>query len=139
MILGYKQKVDPATGLKVYDATGSPVRSDVYEVLGNGIAKFTGGLSNSLTWKQFRLDALIDFKSGGKIYSGTEVNLTGWGLSKQTLAYREGGMPITGVIQTGTNTDGSPIYSPLSMTLNQQQTADYWGEPGLSRIRELRL
>ena len=40
MILGYKQKVDPASGIKVYDADGSPVRSDVFEDLGNGIAKF---------------------------------------------------------------------------------------------------
>ena len=75
----------------------------------------------------FRLDALIDFKVGGDIYSGTEVNLTSWGLHKQTLAYREGGMPIEGVIQTGTDADGKPVYAPLSMTLNQQQTADYWG------------
>jgi hypothetical protein len=127
MILGYKQKIDPATGKKVYNDQGSPIRTDVYEILGNGIAKLTGGLSNSLSWKQFRLDALIDFKAGGDIYSGSEVNLTADGLHKQTLAYREGGMPIEGVIQTGTDTDGNPVYAPLSMTLNQQQTADYWG------------
>ena len=112
MILGYVQKTDPATGKKVYDSNGYPIRSDVFEILGNGIAKLTGGFSNTLSWKRFKLDALIDFKYGGDIYSGTEVNLTSWGLHKQTLAYREGGMPIEGVIQTGTNTDGSPIYGP---------------------------
>lgn len=127
MILGYKQKVDPATGKKVYDANGYPIRSDVFEVLGNGIAKLTGGLSNSVTWKRISLDALIDFKAGGDIYSGSEVNLTNWGLHKQTLEYREGGMPIEGVIQTGTGTDGKPVYAPLSMTLNQEQTRIYWG------------
>lgn len=127
MILGYKQKVDPATGKKVYDANGYPIRSDVFEILGNGIAKLTGGLSNSVTWKRITLDALIDFKAGGDIYSGSEVNLTNWGLHKQTLEYREGGMPIEGVIQTGTGTDGKPVYAPLSMTLNQEQTRNYWG------------
>lgn len=128
MILGYVQKTDPATGKKVYDENGYPIRSDTYEILGNGIAKLTGGLSNGITWKLLRLDVLVDFKYGGKIYSGSEVNLTGDGLSKQTLAYREGGMPIEGVIQTGTEADGiTPIYSPLSMTLNQEQTANYWG------------
>ena len=85
MILGYKQKVDPATGKKVFDATGSPERSDVYEDLGNGIAKFTGGLSNTLSWNHFKLDALIDFKAGGKIYSGSEVNLASWGLTNEPL------------------------------------------------------
>ncbi|MBK9390681.1 MAG: SusC/RagA family TonB-linked outer membrane protein [Bacteroidetes bacterium] len=102
MILGYIQKVDPASGKKVYDANGYPVRSDVMEILGNGIAKVTGGLSNTFRYKRFTLDALIDYKFGGDIYSGTEVNLTSWGLHKQTLEYREGGMPIEGVIQTGT-------------------------------------
>ena len=127
MILGYKQKVDPASGQKVYDANGYPIRSDVFEILGNGIAKLTGGLSNTVRWKRFSLDALIDFKSGGDIYSGSEVNLTGWGLHKQTLAYREGGMPVEGVIQTGTGTDGKPVYGPLSMTLNREQVRNYWG------------
>ncbi len=126
MILGYVQKTDPATGKKVYDSNGYPVRSDVFEILGNGIAKLTGGFSNTLSWKRLKLDALIDFKYGGDIYSGTEVNLTSWGLHKQTLAYREGGMPIEGVIQTGTDSDGKPIYGPLSMTLNQEQTRNYW-------------
>lgn len=135
MILGYMQKVDPATGKKVYDANGYPVRSDVMEILGNGIAKMTGGLTNTVSWKRFTLDMLIDYKFGGDIYSGTEVNLTSWGLHKQTLAYREGGMPIEGVIQTGTGSDGKPIYGPLSMTLNQQQTGNYWSNMA-SRAQE---
>ena len=135
MILGYTQVVDPATGKKVYDANGYPVRSDVMNILGNGIAKVTGGLTNTFRYKRFTLDALIDYKFGGDIYSGTEVNLTSWGLHKQTLAYREGGMPIEGVIKTGTNTDGTPVYGPLSMTLNQQQTRNYWSNTA-SRCQE---
>jgi hypothetical protein len=111
----------------VYDANGYPVRTSAMEILGNGIAKFTGGLSNTLSWKQFTLDALIDFKFGGDIYSGTEVNLTNWGLHKQTLENREGGKVVEGVIQTGTGTDGKPIYGPLSVTLNQETTRNYWG------------
>lgn len=126
MILGYKQKVDPASGKKVYDVNGFPIRSNIYEVLGNGIAKLTGGFSNTLSWKRFKLDALIDFKAGGDLYSGTEVGLTSAGLHKQTLEYRQGGRPIDGVIQTGTGTDGKPVYAPLSMTLNEDQNRGYW-------------
>ncbi len=126
MILGFVQKTDPATGKKVYDAQGRPVRSDVYEILGNGVAKFTGGLSNTLTWKSFALDFLVDFKFGGDLYSGTEVNLTNWGLHKQTLAYREGGMPVEGVIQTGADSNGNPVYEPFSKALNQEETRNYW-------------
>lgn len=122
MILGYKQKVDPASGQKVYDANGYPIRGDVFEILGNGIANVTGGLNNAFSWKRLRLDVLTDFKFGGDIYSGSNVNLTGWGLHKQTLAYREGGMPIEGVIETSPG-----VFEPLSMTLNQEQTRNYWG------------
>ncbi len=129
MITGYVQKTD-AQGNKVYEANGSPVRSDVYEILGNGVADLTGGLNNSLSWKRIRLDALLDFKFGGDIYSGTNVRLTQWGLHKQTLEDREGGKVIEGVTQTGTNTDGSPIYEPFTLTLDQDQTQRYWSNLG---------
>lgn len=129
MITGYRQKTDGA-GNKVYESNGSPVRSDVYEILGNGVADFTGGLNNTLTWKRIALNFLIDFKFGGDIYSGTNVRLTQAGLHKQTLANREGGMVITGVTQTGTSTDGKPIYEPFTKTLNMEETRQYWGNLG---------
>ena len=52
---------------------GAPVTYGEYEILGNGVPKFTGGLNNSLTYKQFNLAFLIDFKSGVTIYSGTNA------------------------------------------------------------------
>lgn len=129
MITGYRQKRDPQGNL-VYDANGSPVRTDVYEILGNGVADWTGGLNNSISWKRIRLDALIDFKFGGDIYSGTNVRLTQWGLHKQTLVDREGGKVVTGVTQTGTDANGKPIYEAFTKTLNQEQTRNYWANTG---------
>jgi hypothetical protein len=129
MITGYVQKTD-GQGNKVYESNGSPVRSDVYEILGNGVADLTGGLNNSLSWNRIRLDALLDFKFGGDIYSGTNVRLTQWGLHKQTLVNREGGMVIKGVTQTGTGSDGKPIYEAFTKTLNQDETRRYWSNLG---------
>lgn len=129
MITGYRHKTD-GQGNLVYEANGSPVRSDVYEILGNGVADWTGGLNNSISWKRIRLDALIDFKFGGDIYSGTNVRLTQWGLHKQTLEDREGGKVITGVTQTGTDSNGKPIYEALSVTLDQEGTRRYWSNLG---------
>jgi len=126
MITGYKQKTDDQGNL-VYESNGSPVRSDVYEILGNGVADLTGGLNNSISWNRIRLDALLDFKFGGDIYSGTNLRLTGWGMHKQTLVNREGGMVVKGVIQTGTGSNGKAIYEPFTKTLNQEETARYWG------------
>jgi TonB-linked SusC/RagA family outer membrane protein len=126
MITGYRQKTD-GNGNKVYESNGSPARSDVYEILGNGVAKFTGGLNNTVTWKRISLSALVDFKFKGDLYSGTNVALTADGLHKQTLVNREGGMVVEGVIQNGTDSDGKPIYEPFTKTLNQEETSDYWG------------
>lgn len=129
MITGYRQKVD-SQGNKVYESNGSPVRSDVYQILGNGVADLTGGLSNAISWKRIRLDALVDFKFGGDIYSGTNVRLTQWGLHKQTLVKREGGMTVKGVTQTGTDASGKPIYEAFTKTLDQEQTRNYWSNLG---------
>ena len=125
MITGYVQKTDD-NGNKVYDANGQPVRSDDFSILGNGYPDLTGGLSNSITFKGITLSLLFDFKTGGEIYSGTNVRLTQFGLTKRTLTDREGGMHVEGVRQTGVDADNKPVYKPLSMNLNQQQIHDYW-------------
>jgi len=129
MITGYKQLKDPSGNL-VYDANGQPMRTSVYEILGNGVADLTGGLNNSISWKRIRLDALIDFKFGGDIYSGTNVRLTQWGLHKQTLDGREGGFIVKGVTQTGTDANGAPIYEPIEKELNNEYFRSYWSNLG---------
>jgi hypothetical protein len=51
-------------------------------------------------------------------------------LHKQTLEDREGGKVVTGVTQTGTGSDGKPIYEPISVTLDQEGTRRYWSNLG---------
>lgn len=125
MITGLVQKTD-AQGNRVYTSEGVPVQSDKYEILGNGVADVTGGLTNTFSYKNFNLSFLIDFKFGGDIYSGTNVRLLEWGLTKETLQGREGGFTVTGVTQTGTDGSGNPVYEPFTKTLNPQQTRSYW-------------
>ncbi|NND33402.1 MAG: SusC/RagA family TonB-linked outer membrane protein, partial [Saprospiraceae bacterium] len=128
-ITGLIHKTSPS-GELVYDANnGSPIQSDGYEIIGNGIADWTGGLNNSFSYKNFNLDFLIDFKIGGDIYSGTNVRLTQAGLTEISLQGREGKDPlvVSGVTQTGTNDDGSPIYSPFNQTLTPSEARSYWG------------
>ncbi|MCB0665091.1 MAG: SusC/RagA family TonB-linked outer membrane protein [Saprospiraceae bacterium] len=129
MITGLVHRTAP-NGQKVYDSNnGSPIESAGYEIIGNGIADWTGGLNNAFTYKNFNLDFLIDFKIGGDIYSGTNVRLTQAGLTETSLQGRVGKDPLVveGVTQTGTNDDGSPIYSPFSKTLTPSEARTYWG------------
>lgn len=132
MITGVTQLRDPATGLLVYDSSGAPLTDGNYQILGNGVPDFTGGLTNSLTWKNLNLSFLIDFKAGGDLYSGTNVRMTEAGFTKQTLLGREGEAPLTinGVVQSGTDPNGSPKYIPFTKTLTPGEANNYWNQLG---------
>ncbi len=129
MITGWTQKQTP-DGRLVYEDDGGPVQSDEYNIIGYGVPDFTGGIDNSFTFKNFNLSFLIDFKSGGDIYSGTNVRLTQTGLTELSLEGREGKEPlsVTGAIQTGETTDGEPIYEDFNYTMSPNEARNYWSQ-----------
>jgi len=122
MITGRVQLLSP-DGQPVFFSDGRPVGDPVLRIIGNGIADWTGGLNNSLTFKNFNLSALVDFKIGGDVLSGTNMRLTGWGFHKQTIQGRQGEAPLTvkGVVRNGT------AFEPFQKTLSPQEAAGYWG------------
>jgi len=127
MLTGYVQKRDDA-GNRIFSNTGEVIASDNYEILGNGVADLTGGLNNSLSFKNFNLGFLIDFKFGGEIYSGTNVRMTQNGLNKETLKGREGDLTVTGVFEDETSATG---YTGVeTRTLTVEQAENYWGSVG---------
>jgi TonB-linked SusC/RagA family outer membrane protein len=125
MITGKVQMRDPSGNL-VYDDEGSPITDNTYQIIGKGVPDLTGGLNNSLTWKNINLGFLIDFKFGGDIYSGTNVRMTEAGFTKQTLQGREGEEPlvVTGVTQDGTG------FKPFTKTLTPGEASNYWSNLG---------
>jgi TonB-linked SusC/RagA family outer membrane protein len=125
MITGWVQKRDES-GNRVYTSTGEVVQSDNYEILGNGVADFTGGLNNSFIYKGVNFTFLIDFKAGGEIYSGTNVRLLEAGLTKESLIGRDGTLRLTGV----TPNTGGEGYIPFDRTLTEEEAANYWGSVG---------
>ncbi len=86
--------------------------------IGNATPFLTGGLSNTLRFKNFSLYILTDFKLGGDIYSMDYASAMGTGKSPSTLLERNGGgLPYTypdgttanhGVILDGVFADGTP-------------------------------
>ncbi len=137
VLTGYVQQQSP-DGQLVYEANGAPVRNNTLQVIGNGLPDWTGGLNNSFSFKNFNLGFLLDFKSGGDIYSGTNVRLTQWGLHKQTLQGREGQEPlsVSGVTQPLVNgqpavdASGNPVYETFTKTLTPQEARNYWNQLG---------
>jgi outer membrane receptor protein involved in Fe transport len=98
-IMAFDYKRD-ANGQIIFDASGRPQQGKL-EAMGSGFNDFFGGWNNDFTYKNFTFGFLIDFKSGGKIFSATDYYATGAGLHKMTLVGRETGIVGDGVDPTG--------------------------------------
>ena len=120
-IYGYTYERDDAGNI-VTGADGVPMRNSDYTLLGNYQPDWTGGLSNNLKYKNLSLRLLVDARIGGEVFSGTDAALDGSGLSEKTLEYREGGVVVAGVTNTGTSE--APVYSTNEANITAQQ---YWG------------
>lgn len=87
------------SGNIVYDLSGSiptPVQGE-YKVLGQGVAPYTFGFSNTFRYKDVSLGFLIDAKFGGSVHSGTNRELMLRGLHEKTLEGRETGLEVSGI------------------------------------------
>jgi TonB-linked SusC/RagA family outer membrane protein len=103
-----------AAGNIIVDADGFPERDDNVN-LGNILPKFTGGFTNTITYKGAMLGFSFDFQYGGKFVSVTQQNLAGSGLALSTVGNNENGVPRRddpskggGTLVKGVHEDGSP-------------------------------
>jgi TonB-linked SusC/RagA family outer membrane protein len=128
-ITGRVQQTTP-DGTPIFNADGTPLASTTYVPIGNGVPDFTGGVNNTFSYKGITLDFLIDFMSGGDIFSGSNNRLAQWGMSEQSLIGRAGETPlhINGVVNTGTAE--SPVYTPVDRDLTPHEANVYWNRVG---------
>ncbi|GAB2528879.1 SusC/RagA family TonB-linked outer membrane protein [Spirosoma aerophilum] len=77
-----------AAGQIVHGGDGLPVRTPAPISFGSALPKYTGGITNTFNYKGLNLSFLIDFKLGGKMISGTNLNAFRHGLHKETLIGR---------------------------------------------------
>ncbi|MFT2008477.1 SusC/RagA family TonB-linked outer membrane protein [Pontibacter sp. 13R65] len=78
-----------SNGLYVIDKTR-------YEKAGNILPKVVGGFSNTMSFKNFSLDFLVDYRLGGQIVSTPLKYAYGAGMFENTMQYRDeanGGLP----------------------------------------------
>jgi TonB-linked SusC/RagA family outer membrane protein len=125
-ITGRVQQMSP-NGDPIFNANGSPLASTNYVPIGNGLANWTGGINNSVSWKGINLSALIDIKLGGDIFSGTNNRLTQWGLHQQSLIGRDGEKPLH---IKGVTANGDGTFTPVDRDLTPQEARTYWGNVG---------
>jgi len=108
---GYKNN---AKGQRLFNSAGEPEQSDsVIAWAPASTSRRAGSPIPSIT-RTGSLSALIDFKYGAKIYSGTNLLLYNYGLQKTTLQGREGGFVGKGVNDAGAvNTKAVPASDLL--------------------------
>ncbi|MFT3827936.1 MAG: SusC/RagA family TonB-linked outer membrane protein [Chitinophagaceae bacterium] len=116
-VMAFDYKKD-AKGNLVLDATNLPQADGGLTSFGTGVHPVTGGWSNDVTFKNLTLSFLIDYKYGGVIYSGTNARAYSYGVSKETLPGRQGGVAVKGVDDQGNvvnaTVDAQTYYGRLS-------------------------
>jgi TonB-linked SusC/RagA family outer membrane protein len=107
-----------ANGNIIINESGHYTNNFERQVVGNIQPDWTGGLTNTLTYKGITLSGLIEFSKGGEYYSYTKRWLTARGSSEESLFGRDathGGIAWTdgsdrtrndGIIAEGVSKDG---------------------------------
>jgi TonB-linked SusC/RagA family outer membrane protein len=139
-ILGRDFKRNENGDVIVNATSGLPEITEDLQVLGNASWDWTGGISTSLTYKNFTLSTLIDVKVGADLYSMTSVKLARAGKSNFTLEGRDAWYeseekrlqegvrevvwtPTGGYITKGVVEQSDGTYSENTKAIDPQ---DYW-------------
>jgi len=115
-----------AQGRMVIKANGLPQATNEVGAVGNPNPKFTAGLTNTFTYKDFSFSFLLDFKYKGDVLSRTVGDLRINGVAKETAEFdrfNADGTVATPYLFEGVHADGSPNTTRVS-------AQDYWGLQG---------
>lgn len=113
----------------VYDIDGDGVpiaRQGERKILGQGVPPWTIGFTNSIRYKNFNLNFLIDGKFGGQLFSGTNSVAVGTGLHKKTIEGRENGLAVSGIDGATFDADAG-TGTAFNTTVAPENLQTYWG------------
>ncbi|MFL9831617.1 SusC/RagA family TonB-linked outer membrane protein [Flavobacterium sp. ARAG 55.4] len=109
---------DP-NGNIIVNSAGIPLATNGFDVrAGNFNPDWTAGFKNNFKYKDFNLSFLVDFRIGGEVISYTQARQAGLGVNDITLAGREGGIVVPGVVSNGNGT-----FTPNTTSITAEQ---YW-------------
>jgi hypothetical protein len=118
-----------ADGTVIIDENGLPKISPTKSVLiGNREPLFTGGLNTTFRYKGFSVNVLFDGRLGGDIVNVTSRGLWSNGMHKDLEQYRGRRVVWDGVVQTGIDEAGNPIYekNTNSIVLDATTISNYY-------------
>lgn len=140
-LYGYKwQKLN---GQYIVNASGLPVVGANTEYVGNANNKYTIGLTNTFTFKNFTLNVLVDGKFGGVVASGSAANEAYAGTGSFTAQYRDpASFTLPGVLADGSKNTTAISAQQFWQTVAQGDFswADFFTYDATNvRVRELSL
>ena len=106
-------------GQIVVDADGFPQPGDE-RVIGTVSPDFMLGMNTSLEIYKFRLTALLDWKQGGQMYSGTLGLLDYYGISQRSADYRKSDSFLFGkpAVKEVIDGEGNVTYAPNDIQIS---------------------
>lgn len=146
---GYIYERNSQGQILINPSTGIPTTTSTWEYMGDRHEKLNMGITTSLSYKGFRLSALISSKFGMSIMNGTKYNMMDRGQSLESVALRDGrAVVFNGVLKNGNEESANPTPNNISVTYkNYGSTTIYtgsvedWFEKDVNflRLSELRL
>jgi hypothetical protein len=141
-LFGYDFKRDPDGN--IINKDGVPLQGDL-KILGNSTPDWIGGINNAFRFKGIEFSFLLDYHSGGDIYSMTNSWGRYAGVLKETLVGREGGVIGPGVKLA----DDGVTYVPNDVVVTAEEynhtaysnTMDYASvfDATYMKLREMKL
>lgn len=121
--MGYDYQYDDA-GNKLVDANGIYLTTDEVVPIGNTQADWTGGLSNTITWKGISLYVLLDMQMGGSLHSYSNQWGKYSGMMMETVEnnIREDGIIVEGVYAPGTVIDDVDVSGQANASVLPAQS-----------------
>lgn len=129
-------------GRVIVGSDGWPLASATKSVLGDPNPDFTLGLNNSFTYKGVTLSALLDIRQGGDVWCGTCGIIDYFGTSKQSADEREDVVVFDGVVKTGTDDAGNPVYAENTVAVplaTDNTRGNYRRKYGFGGISEMNI
>ena len=130
---------DPQGRIIHSPVNGLPMRSTEQLSFGSSLPKWVGGITNTFDVFGVSVSALVDYKLGHKLISGTHTNAVRHGLDKSTLPGRDVGFVVgEGVLPNGQpNTIQVPVQAYYEAIRTHQTSEQSVFNAGLWQLRQV--
>ncbi|MEO8887019.1 MAG: SusC/RagA family TonB-linked outer membrane protein [Mucilaginibacter sp.] len=110
----------------IVGSTGFPVTATDNGVYGTSQHDFQMGLTNTFTYKSFGLEFDLDYRQGGKFYSGTADLLNFVGADPATLYNDRRPWIVPNSVQAVTGSGGAVTYVTNTTPISEANVDDYY-------------